>query len=363
MTTQGTAIVAVDDLDQESMARVALLAAGLSVRLLPRDARSLDELFALAPALGQRTVLVLDPARLARFGHRLDRVAAAARTRLRACAVIALFADRQRVLPTVAAWAVKHGIGACIARLSRRRLAATAGRLIDAVLGILGREWDASRLRDYASALLHQRTQTADRFDACDRALEMLERSGVDAAELMQRFAGANGVECADRRWRGTVYPDCFIGEEAVGWLARELGIERARATEVGQALLECDEFYHVAGEQPLRDGHYYYRLHRHTTHLAALDLDAVLDAMCSLSGVTVANRHWHGMAFARCFIGTEAAQWLARCFRVEFGEAVTLGQALLETHAFRHVADEHDFVGTGLFYRFLADQEANAAA
>jgi hypothetical protein len=34
----------------------------------------------------------------------------------------------------------------------------------------------------------------------------------------------------------------------------------------------------------------------------------------------------------------------------------------LLETHAFRHVADEHDFFGTDLYYRFLPDRLALAS-
>lgn len=65
----------------------------------------------------------------------------------------------------------------------------------------------------------------------------------------------------ANRRWRLRIFQNCFVGSEAVTWLAHHMQLSRQEATALWQ---EC-EFYHllvhVLGEQRFLDEPFYYRL------------------------------------------------------------------------------------------------------
>jgi hypothetical protein len=87
-----------------------------------------------------------------------------------------------------------------------------------------------------------------------------------DDAELdavVARLRGPEGVEVRDRRHRLTVFARCFVGREAVDWLARHEGLSRAEATALGQRLLERGALRHVRDEHDFRDGHFFYRFRR----------------------------------------------------------------------------------------------------
>ena len=63
-----------------------------------------------------------------------------------------------------------------------------------------------------------------------------------------------------------------------------------------------------------------------------------------------------HGLrAYADCFIGREAVDWLVRHQRLPRDQAVRLGQRLMALGLMSHVLDEHDFKDDELFYRLAA--------
>jgi potassium-dependent mechanosensitive channel len=82
-------------------------------------------------------------------------------------------------------------------------------------------------------------------------------------------------------------------------------------------------------------------------------DLVAVADRMRGKDGVDVRDRRHRLTVFARCFIGSEAVDWIVEHEDLSRGEATALGQRLLERGLFRHVRDEHDFRDGHFFYRF----------
>jgi hypothetical protein len=71
---------------------------------------------------------------------------------------------------------------------------------------------------------------------------------------------GAGGVELADRRHLLTVHPRCFVGSEAVSWLAAREGLTRAEAVAAGRRLVELGLVRHVLDEHDFEDARLFYR-------------------------------------------------------------------------------------------------------
>lgn len=351
MANVGTAILALEDPEQETLARVALLAAGWSVRVFRRDEPRLEDLHALAPASGRGAIIVLDPARAVRLGLRFDAAARSLRARLPEANLVLALADRERPGALAASWAAAGGASAVVGRLVRPRLRETSQPLLRAA----GSAWNEDRIAHYATALLG-RTEAGSN-DADEAAIAAADALGADTDALAQELA-AGAVEVSDRTWRATVYHLCFTGEAATSWLARKLGVARPLAAQVGRAMQVRGALYHVVGEQPFRDGEFYYRSALPTNRMLEIPFVTALEALGGPAGPEVANRTWRGLPFPRCFVGAEAAAAFEATFRVDFAQAVGVLRALLELHVFRHVADAHDFYGSGLYYRFGHDRQ-----
>mmetsp|Transcript_5194 Transcript_5194/g.13019 ORF Transcript_5194/g.13019 Transcript_5194/m.13019 type:complete len:492 (+) Transcript_5194:70-1545(+) len=79
-------------------------------------------------------------------------------------------------------------------------------------------------------------------------------------------------------------------------------------------------------------------------------------------SGVSIKDRIYHLRTYKRCFVGSQAVDWLlenTECTTRE--EAVALGNEMLESHLFHHVCHDHIFKDDYYFYRFLADASNKA--
>ncbi len=63
-----------------------------------------------------------------------------------------------------------------------------------------------------------------------------------------------------DRRWRLRQFKACFVGSEAVSWLAERLRLSRAEALALGQQCQDLGLFRHVLDEQAFADAEYFYR-------------------------------------------------------------------------------------------------------
>ena len=80
---------------------------------------------------------------------------------------------------------------------------------------------------------------------------------------LVAAMRGADGVEIKDRRYRGNVYPQCFIGAEAVEWLAQRIQKTRQEAISIGQMLIDSGIIHHVIDDYPFQDDYSFYRFYR----------------------------------------------------------------------------------------------------
>lgn len=356
MAIAGTAILALEDPGQETLARVALLGAGWSVRVFRRDETRLEDLHALSPASGHGTMVLLDPARAVRVGLRFDTAVRALKARLPAARVVLALADRECPGRLAESWATSIGATAVVGRLVRRRLHEASAPLLRAA----GAERNEERIAHYATALLGRPEADAPDADAdADAAsIEAANALGADLPALARELADG-AVEVVDRTWRMKRYPKCFTGAAATAWLARRLGVARPLAAQVGRALQAQGALYHVVGEQAFQDGEFYYRSALPTDRMLEISFETAIEAVAGPAGPVVANRTWRGLSFPRCFVGDDAATAVGATFRIDFAQSVGVLRALLELHVFRHVVDEHDFYGTGLFYRFGHDAGA----
>jgi small-conductance mechanosensitive channel len=85
---------------------------------------------------------------------------------------------------------------------------------------------------------------------------------GLDIDALIEHMRAPGGLDIKDRRHRLSVYPKCFVGAEAVGWLMQSMDLTRDEAVHLGQTLVERRLVHHVLDEHPFRDGNYFYRFY-----------------------------------------------------------------------------------------------------
>ncbi|MEM9979003.1 MAG: transporter, partial [Cyanobacteria bacterium P01_D01_bin.2] len=79
---------------------------------------------------------------------------------------------------------------------------------------------------------------------------------------LVKQMRSSGGLDIQKRRFRLGVYPSCFVGSEAVTWLAKTQNATREEAIRMGQALVEKGIFHHVTDEHPFKDEYLFYRFY-----------------------------------------------------------------------------------------------------
>ena len=73
--------------------------------------------------------------------------------------------------------------------------------------------------------------------------------------------------------------------------------------------------------------------------------------------GVEIKDRRYKLTNYPLCFIGSEVVEWMQEKYSLSKSEAIRLGQELIDLKIIHHVADDHDFKGSYLFYRFYCDE------
>ena len=192
----------------------------------------------------------------------------------------------------------------------------------------------------------------------------------LDVQEVAQQMrSGEEPLDVRDRSYLLKKYPKCFVGSEAVDWLARHHQLTRPQAVKLGERMFEAGLFHHVADDHDFTDGNFFFRffadedaLSAVTSKTRSLDIDTldvkdVATRMRGAGGVDVAARRYLLKSYPKCFIGTEAVDWLALNYRLSRPLAVKLGERMVAEGIFHHVADDHDFKDGDFFYRYFADE------
>ncbi|KAJ7533039.1 hypothetical protein O6H91_13G030700 [Diphasiastrum complanatum] len=102
--------------------------------------------------------------------------------------------------------------------------------------------------------------------------------------EILDEFAGIveklrQKLQVKDRFLKYRVFNKCFVGSEAVDFLAEDLSLEREEAVELGRKLAAKHFFHHVLQEHLFEDGNNFYRFLEH---------DPMISSKCfNIRGIT----------------------------------------------------------------------------
>lgn len=185
--------------------------------------------------------------------------------------------------------------------------------------------------------------------------------SQIDPERLVAEMRGVAGIDVRDRMHALMRYPQCFVGSEAVEWLAEHLQVSRRSAVRVGQRLVALGHVRHVVDEHDFQDGHYFFCFSESATSIPPSadgmnlpEMSHVLRALRSSGGVSVRTRLRALVRYEECFSGKEACTWLMQHFNVSRAIAVWLGRELMKSGGLRHVFDDRPFGDNEELYRFL---------
>ena len=82
----------------------------------------------------------------------------------------------------------------------------------------------------------------------------------IGIRQLGTEMRSPQGVEIKTRRYKLKLYQRCFLGNEAVDWIAKKAKVSREEAIALGQKMIEKDIFQHVSNEHQFKDEPLFYR-------------------------------------------------------------------------------------------------------
>jgi len=88
------------------------------------------------------------------------------------------------------------------------------------------------------------------------------------------------------------------------------------------------------------------------------VDVEALVTAMREPGGVEIKDRRVRMNLYLRCFVGSEAVEWLMQTQNCTREDAIDVGQLLVDRGIIHHVLDEQPFLDDNVFYRFYTDEQ-----
>lgn len=98
------------------------------------------------------------------------------------------------------------------------------------------------------------------RYSAILNSPKGIATSEVD--RLIAQMRDSDGLTISDRRFRLSIYPNCFVGSEAVTWIVKTQNATREAAVRLGQLLVERGIIHHVTDEHAFKDDYLFYRFY-----------------------------------------------------------------------------------------------------
>jgi hypothetical protein len=84
----------------------------------------------------------------------------------------------------------------------------------------------------------------------------------INLEELVSKMRSVGGIKIKDRRYNLKVYPQCFIGSEAVKYMVETLKISSEQAIRLGQRLIDEKWIHHVVDKHKFEDDFLFYRFY-----------------------------------------------------------------------------------------------------
>ncbi len=163
----------------------------------------------------------------------------------------------------------------------------------------------------------------------------------------------ASNVKALNRLYHFKSYPSCFVGTEAVAWLAKQYAVLTGEAIALGAALQSLGLLHHVAHEHAFANEAFFYRTDM-STAVDRTSPGALLRMLSSPMGVEVRDRLYHGKTYAQCFIGSEAVDWVSRSQKIARYQAEIALNRLHGFNLIEHVTHDHPVRDGLFFYRFV---------
>lgn len=329
-------------------ARNAVRASLMAMQVVPQDILpSRADLEQLAHTLqaDAHTVAIID---LAGVRH-------AAAHLLALVALLTSPAARQRTLLTRPqhglwagdrAWAQALGFADLAAQLDCVSLGSESHPVLDWVARLTGAQpLQSGALARYFSAMQIKPDATSPRG-------LIRKATGLSAEALCAALT--SNVKALNRSYHLKSYPSCFVGTEAVAWLAQQYTLQAAQAVALGAALQSLGMLHHVAHEHTFANEAFFFRTAA-STAVEGIDLGVLLRLVSSKAGVEVRDRLHHGKTYAQCFVGSEAVDWVHTTQKIARHDAEIALNRLHGFNLIEHVTHDHPVRDGLFFYRFVA--------
>lgn len=176
--------------------------------------------------------------------------------------------------------------------------------------------------------------------------------TGLTAENLASALA--SNAKAIQRTYKLKTYPACFVGSEAVSWLASHYEISREISVQLGEALQKLGLVHHVVHEQTFQDAQYFYRTSA-STSADRLNPGNVFKLLRSGTVVEIRDRMYRGKTYPDCFVGTEAVDWLCTYYLMKRHDAEIFLNRLRGFGLIAHVTDDHLVRDDYFFYRLMA--------
>lgn len=211
-----------------------------------------------------------------------------------------------------------------------------------------------------------------------------VDATALDLVDVIEAMYRAEPPLIRDRRYHLRVFPQVFVGQEAVQWFLQQFGLtSRVAAVRLGQRLLDENLACHVTSDHQFEDRFLFYRFLADEADLASLkevlsgtetiepdepfeptareletlvggsDLAQLVAKMRAAENL-VGNRRYMLKVYPKSFVGYEAVDWLVGYLGISRSQAIELGRRLLAEGWICHVTNEHHFEDRYLFYKFL---------
>lgn len=235
------------------------------------------------------------------------------------------------------------------------------GYLISRPLAIPGfLKWLADQQANASGASNNRGVDAAE--NSVPSALSVATAAGtLDEAtqQLLHNAHTPGGLDIRDRVFHLRTYRDCFVGAEAVEWIAQTQDVSRDQAVVIGQRLLALGHIRHVADEHDFEDANLFYRLAPPADDSAWLlpvanDLKYAIRGAGGADGMPLRDNRRGIVCHHRSISGAQMVDWMEAAYSVPRATATQWITQLMRQGVVRHVFDDQPFRDDRTLYRVI---------
>jgi len=86
--------------------------------------------------------------------------------------------------------------------------------------------------------------------------------ANIEIKKVIEKMRNIGGVKIKNRRYNLRIYPNCFIGSEAVEWIVENLNLSTEQAIKLGQRLIDENFIHHVLDRHDFQNEYLFYRFY-----------------------------------------------------------------------------------------------------